>query len=90
MMVVWAISHDWSCDLQADSMLNLLKANHYKLLCSHAETSNGPRPSSQFAEYINTATDKHVSVGYEFDYPLPERTSTLENPLPECALLWQV
>ena len=45
---------------QADCMLNLLKANHYKLLSAHAEVSGGPRPSSQFADYINTASDKHV------------------------------
>ena len=45
---------------QADCMLNLLKANHYKLLCSHAEISNAPFPSSQFSEFITTTSDKHV------------------------------
>ncbi len=47
--------------LQADSLLNMLKANHYKLLCSHAEISQAPRPTSQFGDYIETITDKHVS-----------------------------
>ena len=48
--------------LQADALLNMLKANHFKLLCSHAEISNAPKPSSHFADYISSSTDKHVSL----------------------------
>ena len=41
-------------------MLNLLKANHYKLLCTHAEICGQAQPTSDFAEYITKTTDKHV------------------------------
>ncbi len=47
---------------QADAMLNMLKATHYKLLCAHAEFSQGPRPTSHFSEYIHTTKDKQVRL----------------------------
>ena len=43
-----------------DAMLNMLKANHYKLLCAHAEISNAPRPTSHFSDYFETSKDKQV------------------------------
>jgi hypothetical protein len=54
-----------SCDLcstpfQADSMLNLLKANHYKLLCTHAELCGQQKPNNEFESYITKTSDKHV------------------------------
>lgn len=48
--------------VEADSMLNMLKANHYKLLCAHAEISNAPRPTSHFSDYIQTAKDKQSQI----------------------------
>ena len=45
---------------QADALLNLLKATHYKLLLSHSEVTGSAQPSSQFAEYITTTRDKQV------------------------------
>ena len=48
---------------QADALLNLLKATHYKLLLSHSEVTGSAQPSSQFAEYITTTRDKQVRGG---------------------------
>ncbi|XP_064401816.1 nostrin-like [Halichondria panicea] len=45
--------------VEADCLLNMLKANHFKLLGTHAEISRAPRPSSHFSDYISSSTDKH-------------------------------
>lgn len=58
--------------IEADCLLNLLKANHYKLLSSHAEVSNGPRPSSQFGEFIVTTTDKNGQPVSSLKIPLEQ------------------
>ena len=46
---------------QADALLNLMKATHYKFLLSHSEGTGSAPPSSQFAEYITTTRDKQAS-----------------------------
>lgn len=45
---------------EADSLLNLLKANHYKLLKARSEISNLPAPSSPYEEYFNVRREKQV------------------------------
>ena len=46
--------------IEADSMLNLLKANHLKLLKARSEISSLPSPSSPYEEFMNTRRDRQV------------------------------
>lgn len=55
---------------EADAMLNLLNANHYKLLCAQAECSSFPMPQSPHSEYIQTQRDKNGSVMTVLKIPL--------------------
>lgn len=46
--------------IEADTLLNLLKANHFKLLKARCEFSSSPSPSSPYLEYLETKRDKLV------------------------------
>ncbi len=48
--------------VEANSMLNLLKANHFKLLKARTELSGQPSPDSPYSDYMHTKQDKQVSV----------------------------
>ena len=46
---------------EANAMLNMLKANHFKLLSARSDISNLPSPDSPYSEYIQVRKDKQVS-----------------------------
>ena len=48
--------------IEANAMLNMLKANHFKLLKARSEVSTNPGPDSPYTEYIQTRRDKQVSA----------------------------
>jgi hypothetical protein len=47
--------------IEANAMLNLLKANHFKLLSSRSEISHLPLPESPFKDYMTKRKDRQVS-----------------------------
>jgi hypothetical protein len=67
---------------EADAMLNLLKATHYKLLLSHSEVTGSAQPSSQFAEYITTTRDKQGVPTSVLRVPLDQTAILTAHPLP--------
>ena len=57
--------------IEANSMLNLLKANHFKLLRARCEIDSLPQPESPYSEYIKNRHDKqvkHVFFSFSFNY----------------------
>ena len=46
---------------EANAMLNMLKANHFKLLSARSDISNLPSPDSPYSDYIQVKKDKQVS-----------------------------
>ncbi len=48
--------------IDANSMLNLLKANHFKLLSVRTEIGGLPSPESPYTEYITQKSDKLVRI----------------------------
>ena len=45
---------------EADAMLNMLKANHFKMLQARSEVASAPIPNSPYSEYVQQRRDKHV------------------------------
>lgn len=52
--------------IEANSMLNMLKATHFKLLSVRSEISNLPSPDSPYSEYMSTKKDRQVNI---LEYP---------------------
>ena len=50
----------------ANSMLNMLKANHFKLLSARSEISNLPTPDSPYTEYMSIKKDRQVNILREY------------------------
>ena len=45
---------------EADAMLNLLKANHFKMLQARSEVTSMSIPNSPYSTYVQQRRDKHV------------------------------
>lgn len=45
---------------EVDAMLNMLKANHFKLLQARSEVASSPIPNSPYSEYVQQRRDKNV------------------------------
>ena len=48
--------------IDANAMLNMLKANHFKLLNARSELSSLPSPDSPYSEFITTRRDRQVCI----------------------------
>lgn len=48
--------------IEANALINMLKANHFKLLTVRSEISGLPAPASPYTEYIQVRKDRQVSV----------------------------
>lgn len=46
--------------VEANALINMLKANHFKLLSVRSDISNLPVPASPYTEYIQVRKDKQV------------------------------
>ena len=46
--------------IDANAMMNMLKANHFKLLKARSELSSLPSPDSPYSEFITTRRDRQV------------------------------
>jgi len=73
--------------VESDSFLNMLKANHFKLLCAHAEISKAPRPTSQFSDFIQTGKDKQGQPMSILRIPVEQIAELQQEPLREYTAL---
>ena len=53
--------------IEANALINMLKANHFKLLTVRSELAGLPAPASPYTEYIQVRKDRQVSLLWSDD-----------------------
>lgn len=50
--------------VEANALINMLKANHFKLLTVRSDIAGLPAPDSPYTEYIQVRKDRQVNIRY--------------------------